>query len=105
MTAGAGAPHAELSFDSNVFLLDTIKRALYRFADRCSFDVVVADKQTKVTLHIPANMSEPAIDELCSKIRNEVLDQDLRDSIAKETANIRTLILANAFSNTGLIEP
>ena len=43
-------------------------------------------------------------DELCSTIRNEVLDQDLRDTISRETASIRTLILANAFSNTGLIE-
>jgi His-Xaa-Ser system protein HxsD len=98
------AIHVKLSFDSNVFYLDTIKRALYRFADRCSFDVQLADKQTKVTMHVPANISELAIDDLCSRIRNEVLDQDLRDTISRETANIRTLILANAFSNTGLIE-
>jgi His-Xaa-Ser system protein HxsD len=39
-----------------------------------------------------------------NKIKNEVLDQDLRDTLSQETANIRTLILANAFSNTGLIE-
>lgn len=104
MTTGADAHHVDLSFDNSVFPLDTIKRALYRFADRCSFDVELVDKQTKVTLHVPANMSEPAIDELCSRIRNEVLDQDLRDTISRETANIRTLILANAFSNTGLIE-
>lgn len=98
------AHYVDLSFDNNVFTLDTIKRALYRFADQCSFDIQLADKQTKVTLHVPANMAEPAIDELCSTIRNEVLDQDLRDTISRETASIRTLILANAFSNTGLIE-
>lgn len=101
---GSDAQHVDLSFDNNVFSLDTIKRALYRFADRCSFDVQSSDIQTKVTVHVSANMSAPAIDELCSKIRNEVLDQDLRDTISKETVNIRTLILANAFSNTGLIE-
>lgn len=101
---GMDANCVDLSFDSSVFPLDTIKRALYRFADRCSFDVQMADKQINVTLHVPANLPALAIDELCSKIRNEVLDQDLRDTISKETANIRTLILANAFSNTGLIE-
>jgi His-Xaa-Ser system protein HxsD len=101
---GADAQHVDLSFDNNVFSLDTIKRALYRFADRCSFDVQSSDTQTKVTVHVSANMPAPAIDDLCSKIRNEVLDQDLRDTISRETANIRTLILANAFSNTGLIE-
>jgi len=94
----------DLSFDNNVFALDTIKRALYRFADRCSFDIQPVDKQINVILHVPPNITEPAKEELLSRIRNEVLDQDLRDALSKETANIRTLILANAFSNTGLIE-
>jgi His-Xaa-Ser system protein HxsD len=103
-TRGNSVNHVDLSFDNDVFPVDTIKRALYRFADRCSFDVELVEKKTKVTLHIPANMTEPGVDDLCYRIRNEVLDQDLRDSISRETANIRTLILANAFSNTGLIE-
>jgi His-Xaa-Ser system protein HxsD len=100
----ANAQQAELSFDSNVFPLETVKRALYRFADRCSFDVQLFDAQIKVTVHVSSNVLEAAAHELCSRIRNEVLDQDLRDAISNETANIRTLILANAFSNTGLIE-
>lgn len=100
----ADVTHVELSFDCNVFSLDTIKRALYRFADRCSFDVQSQDQQIKVTLRVAPNVPQSTIDELCSRIRNEILDQDLRDTIFKETANIRTLILANAFSNTGLIE-
>ena len=69
----------ELVFDVRVFSLDTIKRALYRFADKCSFDVQQKDSDIIVTIH--------------SKV-----DIDLSDRI------IRTLILANAFSNTGLIE-
>ena len=44
------------------------------------------------------------IEELKAQIRNEIIDQDLRDSISLETRDIRTLILANAFSNTGLID-
>lgn len=98
------ATSVELSFDNNVFSMDTVKRALYRFADQCSFDIQLLDKQIKVTLHVTSKVSQSATDELCSRIRNEILDQDLRDTISKETANIRTLILANAFSNTGLIE-
>jgi His-Xaa-Ser system protein HxsD len=101
---GADATHVELSFGNSVFSLDTVKRALYRFADRCSFDIRLLDGQIEVTLHVASNVPCSMIDELCSRIRNEVLDQDLRDTVSKETANIRTLILANAFSNTGLIE-
>jgi His-Xaa-Ser system protein HxsD len=35
--------------------------------------------------------------------RKEVLDQHLRARIAKETESIRHLILAHAFSRTGLV--
>ncbi len=88
----------ELNFDVRVFSLDTIKRALYRFSDKCSFDLQLKDND--ITVKIKTN----ADDDLLSKIKNEVLDQDLRDTLFKETANIRALILANAFSNTGLIQ-
>jgi His-Xaa-Ser system protein HxsD len=88
----------ELNFDVRVFSLDTIKRALYRFSDKCSFDLQLKDNDITVKIKTNAN------DDLLSKIKNEVLDQDLRDTLFKETANIRALILANAFSNTGLIQ-
>lgn len=87
-----------ITFDIHVFPLDTIKRTLYRFSDKCSFDIQVKDNIITVTFQSKIQ------DDWISKIKNEVLDQDLRDTLSKETANIRTLILANAFSNTGLIE-
>lgn len=96
--------HIDLHFDSNVFSLETIKRALYRFADVCSCDIELTDQQIRVTLHTATTANLVNADDLCARIRNEVLDQDLRDTISKDTANIRTLILANAFSNTGLVE-
>lgn len=96
--------HIDLHFDSNVFSLETIKRALYRFADLCSFDIGLTDQQIRVTLHVTAPANFVNTDDLCARIRNEALDQDLRDTISKDTANIRTLILANAFSNTDLVE-
>jgi His-Xaa-Ser system protein HxsD len=86
-----------LTFDVHVFSLETVKRALYRFADKCSFDIQLQDQT--ITVKIQSDCK----DDILSKIKNEVLDQDLRDTLSKETANIRTLILANAFSNTGLI--
>ncbi len=95
---------ADLNFDGKAFSLDTVKRALYRFTDLCSFDIQSIDEQIKVTLHLPVAANQVKVDDLCSRIRNEVLDQDLREAISKETAGIRTLILANAFSNTGLVE-
>lgn len=87
-----------ITFDAHVFSLDTIKRTLYRFSDKCSFDIQMIDGVITVTIQAKTQ------DDWISRIKNEVLDQDLRDTLFKETANIRTLILANAFSNTGLIQ-
>jgi His-Xaa-Ser system protein HxsD len=87
-----------ITFDALVFSLDTIKRTLYRFSDKCSFDIQMKDNVITVTFQTKTQ------DDWIGKIKNEVLDQDLRDTLSKETANIRTLILANAFSNTGLIQ-
>jgi His-Xaa-Ser system protein HxsD len=87
----------ELKFDVRVFQLETVKRALYRFTDKYSFDIQESDCEITIKVHTDN-------EELPAKIKNEVLDQDLRDTLAKETANVRTLILANAFSNTGLIQ-
>jgi His-Xaa-Ser system protein HxsD len=85
-------------FDAHVFSIETIKRALYRFSDKCSFDIQMEGNDITITLQSKFE------DDWINKIKNEVLDQDLRDTLSQETANIRTLILANAFSNTGLIE-
>lgn len=87
-----------ITFDALIFSLDTVKRTLYRFSDKCSFDIQMKDSVITVTFY--AKTQEDWI----GRIKNEVLDQDLRDTLSKETANIRTLILANAFSNTGLIQ-
>jgi His-Xaa-Ser system protein HxsD len=86
----------ELHFDVRVFSLETVKRALYRYQDKCSFDIQLRDNDIMVSL-VTSNASLP------DSIKREVLDQDLRDTITKETQNVRQLILANAFSNTGLI--
>lgn len=87
-----------ITFDALVFSLDTVKRTLYRFSDKCSFDIQMKDNVITVTFQAKTQ------DDWIARIKNEVLDQDLRDTLSKETANIRTLILANAFSNTGLIK-
>jgi His-Xaa-Ser system protein HxsD len=42
---------------------------------------------------------------LVADFRNEVLDQVLRERIRAETSDIRNLVLALAFSRTGLADP
>ncbi len=90
-----------LTFPSSVFSLDTLKRAAYKFTDSFSFQFDVEDD----TLHCsatPLGTNQTDMDQFELRFRNEVLDQDLRERIAQETAPIRNVILAYAFSNTGL---
>jgi His-Xaa-Ser system protein HxsD len=45
------------------------------------------------------------IDAEIKNFRTEVLDQTLRERIRSETEPIRTMILAQAFSRTGVVDP
>jgi His-Xaa-Ser system protein HxsD len=91
-----------LSFDRAGHSLDAVQRATYRFSDRLSCDISEGDSAIEVTVHI----DDPETDAvaLLANFRNEVLDQVLRQRIRAETGDVRNLVLALAFSKTGLVE-
>lgn len=93
-----------LKFDSKIYSLDIIKEAMYRFTDKCSFRFEMLEQTITVNIQFFSNISDDSKKEISQQIHNEVLDQDLRKTIAKETEYVRNLILANAFSNTKLID-
>lgn len=93
----------DVSFDRSGHSLDAVQRAAYRFSDRLSCDVTEGADEIEVTLHLPDDTpADP--DELVADFRNEVLDQVLRERIRAETADVRNLVLAVAFSKTGLAD-
>lgn len=98
---GAGAPPALLRFSSAAIPLEAIKKALYRCADKGSFELEIVGNEILVRAFASPGIE---LEALASQVRTEILDQDLREAVAKETAETRTLILANAFSKTTLIE-
>jgi His-Xaa-Ser system protein HxsD len=91
-----------LHFSTDVFSLDTIKRAAYKYTDNFSFEFVVSAGQIECTARSFASLSSEDGAVFKKRFHNEVLDQDLRRSIAEETGAIRNVILAHAFSKTGL---
>lgn len=99
MTAPAVAASRVVEFDPAAVTIDAVQRAAYRMSDRLSIDVR-AGEVIECTVHIPAGSQ---VDELLAEFRNEVLDQVLRERIRQETAEARNLILAVAFSNTGVV--
>jgi His-Xaa-Ser system protein HxsD len=89
-------------FSTDVYSLDTVKRAAYKFTAQFSFTFGMADSKIECAAVplVPLTTSERGDFE--KRFQNELLDQDLRHRIAEETSGLRNTILAHAFSNTGL---
>ena len=92
----------ELIFESSAYSVDAIQRAVYRFSDRLSCDLVASNGSVNCKLHLRDETED--VEEILAEFRNEVLDQTLRERVRAETADVRHLILALAFSKTGLTE-
>ena len=92
----------EISFDRSTTELNALQRAAYAVADLMTVDIRASATDYICTLFPRrAGLDE---DELKHRIRTEVIDQALRHRIGKDTAPIRNLIFALAFSETGLAE-
>lgn len=92
----------QLSFPTSAYDLATVKKAAYKFTDRCSVEFDVSGDSIICSIFPRVPMAPEAVDEFEAAFRNEVLDQDLRRTIARETASLRNAILAHAFSKTGI---
>ncbi len=95
----------DLCLDLRVYRLTAIAKTAYRLADRCT---AVLGAQTgenlSLSLRFKANTSEASANETARLFYQELLDQQLREQIATETAPVRALILAHAFSKVDLIK-
>jgi His-Xaa-Ser system protein HxsD len=93
-----------LLFDLRINSLTAIKKAVYKFAAECSAIMNTKEPdRIEVTLHFPGSKDLSAKKTIIEALCNEVIDQDLREQIARETEATRNLILAQAFSKTSLL--
>jgi len=93
----------DVNFDDRVFSLDSVKKAAYRFIDKFSIDIKLTENQIYCVLTFSQNISPEGAAFLLEDFKREVLDQDLRATIASETEGVRNLVLAHAFSRTSLV--
>ena len=100
--ASAQSNHARVSFDSRVYALPVVKKAAYRFLKDFTTDIIQEGDAWSCTLMFAAPVGAEVIERATRALQAEVLDQDLRASIARETEPTRNAILALAFSRTGL---
>lgn len=90
-----------LAFDRETVDLDALQRAAYATARLMTVDIVATDSEYRCSLFPRDGSLE--VDELAHRLRSEVVDQSLRLRIGRETESARNLILALAFSETGLL--
>ncbi len=91
-----------LTFDSNIYKLSAVKKAAHKFCGL--FHILIEQRGQAAEVRLTPRDLSASIDTLVGDFCNEVLDQDLRETVAEETVGIRNLLLAQAFSKTSLID-
>jgi His-Xaa-Ser system protein HxsD len=92
-----------LVFSSEVYSIETIKKAAYRLSDVLSIDITPRSSEVECILHFLSDpKDEDHVQRIVDTFKNEILDQDLRAIIARETEATRNSVLAFALSRTGL---
>lgn len=93
-----------IDVDPTVYRLTAVKKTAYKFGDRCHVKIeILADEKIRIHLRAKRLIDNPRF--LVGEFENELLDQELREQLAEETAPIRNLLLAQAFSATSLLDP
>ena len=92
-----------LTFDSAVYSLNAVKSAAFRLLRSFTTDISVVGGQIHCVLTFVSPVKEQVAERLALEFKKEILDQDLRERLKVETEAVRNVILAHAFSKTGLI--
>ena len=94
------AARVEVLFAAEAHSPDAIQRAAYRFADRCSVHFARDGANFLCELSFADAVDSQVVREFEIAVNDEVLRERIRD----ETRDVRNLILALAFANTGLVQ-
>ncbi len=93
-----------VKFDKKVYGLGALKKAAYKFIDKIAVNITDNGDSFQVEMRFNNESSKEAQEYFINEFTKEVLDQDLRESIKKETEGYRNLILAHVFSRTSLVK-
>lgn len=91
----------DVRFDADSCSADAIQRAAYKFSGRLALDLRHVDDAFLCSLAVVEEVEDEGA-ALLAEFRTEVLDQVLRERIRLETAGVRNLILALAFSRADI---
>jgi His-Xaa-Ser system protein HxsD len=98
--------HIAVPVDLSVYSLDAALRAAYKFTDRC-FILIGRnpDNPIELLLFLAGRTKSSDLSSVALDLQNELIDQQLRCRLEAQFNDVRTLIVAQAFSEGNLIDP
>jgi His-Xaa-Ser system protein HxsD len=90
--------------DTTIYGEEALFRACYQFTERCYLFLRRGDEAT-VVVDIKQRDKSTDLSDLAGTFCNELIDQRLRVSIARETATVRELIVRQAFGEARFDDP
>jgi His-Xaa-Ser system protein HxsD len=90
--------------DLGIYSVSALLRVAYRFTDRCYLHLQKSDRE-KIEVRFRSKSTVTDIEAIAGEFMNEILDQTLREIVAKESEPVRNLVLAHALSRTSLVHP
>lgn len=90
-----------MEVDLGVYGLPSVLKVAEKFTDRC-FVHLQHRSERIVEVRLRTKNSEVPLDSIAGEFCNEVLDQRLREIVARESEPVRNLVLAHALSRVGL---
>ena len=95
-----------LEIDREVFSLDALLRASYKFTDRCHVFIHIHETRTDRWLIVIRGKTadEHDVSDIAGDFSNELIDQQLRERLERQFGDVRTLIVAQAFAEGNLLD-
>jgi His-Xaa-Ser system protein HxsD len=89
--------------DLRIYGEEAVLKAAHRFGDRCH--VHLERHENAIVCRLRPKRPLENLDSLAGEFSNELADQSLRARLLEQTAAVRNLLLAQAFSGLNLIRP
>lgn len=89
------------SADASIFPAEVVLKTLYWFGDKFKTTLYTEGNFHRIVLQPlePGSLKEEELGHYLQKFQRDLIDNSLRGSINRQTANIRDLLVAKAFSN------
>ena len=95
--------YLNLRVDISVYSEAALFRACYLYTDRCY--LFLSATQDRITVEFRRKTADADLQEIAGDFGNELINQRLRADLARETAPIRELIVAQAFAEAEFDDP